>query len=222
MINSSIAPQSEAFDGYYQTARLELLDLLGEHGPLRALEIGCGAGANLVELKRRWPDCTMTGLELRPDAAQIAQASGAIDLVLQSNVLDERLSLDEGGFDLVILSHVLEHFAQPELVLERAQRWLAPGGRLLIALPNVRHISVLLPLALKGEFRYQASGILDQTHLRFFTRRSAERFLTAQGLRLLRTAPEFGGSKSRWLQRLSLGAASDLAAYAYNFLAVRA
>ena len=219
MINDSIESQTEAYAGYYQLARCELLNLLGAVAPTRALEIGCGAGSNLVELKRRWPHCITVGLELRPDAAALARLSSEIDQVQEVDVLNASANLfRKGEFDLIVLSHVLEHFAQPELVLARAKMWLREGGRMLVALPNVRHVSVLWDLVLKGEFRYRSSGILDQTHLRFYTRRSAVRFLGENGLLVKLAAAEFGGNKSKLLNRLSLGAGADLAAYAYNFL----
>ena len=219
MINESIAAESADYAGYYQKPRTELLDLLGDCVPGSALEIGCGAGANLIALKRRLPACKTVGIELRPDAAQLAQASGQVDQVLQCDVLAAGPDLFEAGcFDLLIFSHVLEHFVEPEAVLRHALAWLRPGGRVLVALPNVRHVSVLWDLLLRDEFRYQPSGILDRTHLRFYTRRSAQRMLLDCGLQLLRSEPEFGGGKSILLNRMTFGRASGFAAYAYNFL----
>lgn len=140
--------------------------------------------------------------------------------ILQQDLLAAGPDLFEAGrFDLLIFSHVLEHFAEPEAVLRQALAWLRPGGRVLVALPNVRHVSVLWDLLLRDDFRYQASGILDRTHLRFYTRTSAQRMLQGCGLQLLRSEPEFGGGKSIMLNRLTLGRASGFAAYAYNFLA---
>ncbi|RZI81227.1 MAG: class I SAM-dependent methyltransferase [Rubrivivax sp.] len=218
MINDRIVQGSDAFAGYYETARSELMDLLDLAGPLRILEVGCGGGANLALLKQRWPDAGTVGIELSPDAAQAARAAGRVDEVLELDVLDEACRFEPESFDVVILSHVLEHFARPDQVLAKVCTWLRRGGRVLVALPNVRHISVLVPLLLRGDFSYADSGILDRTHLRFYTRSSALRLLEEEGLQLLKIAPEFGGNKSRWLNRLSLGMASDFAAYAYNML----
>lgn len=222
MINESIAAESADYAGYYQKPRTELLDLLDTLGSERVLEVGCGGGANLIELKRRAPACYTAGIELRPDAAELAQSSNQVDRVLQLDVLRAPLEVfDAGSLDVLIFSHVLEHFVEPELALRRTLTWLRPGGRVLVALPNVRHVSVLWDLLLHDEFRYRPSGILDRTHLRFYTRRSAERMLQDCGLQLLRSEPEFGGGKSKLLKRLSFGAASGFAAYAYNFLAVK-
>lgn len=219
MINERIAQGSAAFAGYYETVRGELMGLLDIAAPARVLEVGCGGGANLAWLKQRWPGAHTVGIELREDAAKAARVMGRVDEVLQLDVLDDACQFEAGSFDVVILSHVLEHFARPEQVLAKLGPWLRRDGRALVALPNVRHISVLLPLLLRGDFNYADSGILDRTHLRFYTRSSALQLLSDGGLDVMRIEPEFGGSKSRWLNRASLGMAANLAAYAYNMLA---
>jgi 2-polyprenyl-3-methyl-5-hydroxy-6-metoxy-1,4-benzoquinol methylase len=218
MINHAIRSDDAAYSGYYETPRLALLDLLTPSPVQRALEIGCGAGANLREIKNRFPACHTTGVELRGDAAQSAARSGRVDQVIEADVLSrEQVDFALGSFDLVICSHVLEHFAQPEQVLARVRGWLAPGGQLLVALPNVRHLSVLLDLIWRGDFRYQPGGILDHTHLRFYTKKSATRFLSDCGWHIEACQADVEGPKSRLLSRWTLGQAEDLAAFAYNF-----
>jgi SAM-dependent methyltransferase len=217
MINDAVAAGSAEFAGYYEQPRTALLDLVHGETFTSALEVGCGSGANLVELKARLPACRVTGVEVRPDAAAVA--GQRLDQLVTGSVLDPvACDFPPRSFDLVILSHVLEHFERPQDVLARVLPWLSDGGRVLVALPNVRHVSVLQELVLHGDFRYRSSGIMDHTHLRFFTRRSAERFLTEQGLVVERCVPDFNGRKSLLLQRLSLGLASDFAAFAYNFV----
>jgi SAM-dependent methyltransferase len=218
MINHAIEGQSASFSGYYDTPRLGLLALMANRQISRVLEIGCGAGANLGEVKKRFPACHATGVEVRADAAQVALTSGRADQVVCGDALDvKQVALAPASFDLVICSHVLEHFAQPELLLARVRDWLAPGGQVLVALPNIRHVSVLLDLLWRGDFRYQEAGILDHTHLRFYTRKSAARFLSNCGWRIEACHADINGPQSRLLSRLSLGLANDFAAFAYNF-----
>jgi SAM-dependent methyltransferase len=210
---------TEAAPRYHSTMRLALLDLvIGEPAPLRALDIGCGTGVTLQALKHRFPLCHTTGLEVQPAIAVLAQEAGCADRVLAGDVLDPtEVDFPEASFDLILVSHVLEHFAEPGSVLKRVQRWLAPGGQVLVALPNVRHASVIYELLLRADFEYKSAGILDRTHLRFFTRKSALRFLIAEGWRVEACEGEIDGPKSLLLNRLTCGLARDFATFAYNF-----
>lgn len=87
-------------------------------------------------------------------------------------------------FDVVVFADVLEHLARPEDVLARARGWLRDGGRLLVSLPNVANVTVRAALLL-GRFPYADRGILDRTHLRFYTRRSAVALLEGSGFAVL-------------------------------------
>lgn len=216
-------PATPNFDAYYNDARPNLLALLGSFAPRHALEIGCGAAANLRLLKQRLPGCATVGVERDPDAVQHARSHRSADEVLLGDIVGDALpALDGRRFDLVLLSHVLEHFDDPAQVLRRALGWLEHDGRVLVALPNLRHYSVLYELAVRGDFRYRVDGILDQTHLRFFTRRSAERFLCEQGLEVVARAPDITGRGSRLISAASLRRADEFAAFAYNFCLRRA
>lgn len=186
--------------------------------PGQALELGCGEGRTLALLRQQRPGVRTVGVEREAGALARAREARAADELIEADILDPTLLADATGrFDLVILSHVLEHFAEPAQVLARARGWLAPEGRLLVALPNLRHLSVLVPLVLRADFAYADSGILDRTHLRFFTRKSAERFFVAEGFVVERSVADVNGPKSRALDRLSLGLARDFAAFAWNF-----
>jgi hypothetical protein len=88
----------------------------------------------------------------------------------------------------------------------------------LVALPNVRHLSVIIELLFKKDFHYREMGILDNTHLRFFTRKSMERLLREHGLLIERCEPDIEGRNSKLLNMLTLGFGRDLASHAYNFL----
>ena len=210
------------FASYFDTPRYALLDLLGGAAPRRVLEIGCGCGANLAELQRRYPLARTVGVEVQPRAAAEARSRSGVDELLQADVLDEtKVDFAAGSVDVIVLSHVLEHFAEPEAVLARCRRWLEPGGRVLIALPNNRHVTVLKQLIVNGDFRYREDGILDRTHLRFYTRASAERMISAEGFEVLARRGDLAGKRSRWLDLLSAGLAREFTAFAYNFLAVR-
>jgi SAM-dependent methyltransferase len=105
-----------------------------------------------------------------------------------------------GGYQLVLLSHVLEHLLHPEQLLEDLRRVLAPEGVVLVALPNLLFYPIRLRLLL-GRFDYERDGILDETHLRFYSFASGATLLERSGLRVLEARAE-GGFPLAWLRRL--------------------
>lgn len=216
MINDQISGQDSSSNIYYAIERLPLISML-DRAPGRVLEIGCGTGLSLKYLKENGATSTV-GVELRDDVAKAAIAHGGVDKVYNINFIDESLPEDEGPFDTVIFSHVLEHFPDPGYILNKIKRNLAADARLLIALPNIRHWSVIFPLIFKGEFTYKDSGILDHTHLRFFTKSSSIVLLENSGFNVMDCKLEINGPKSRLLSLLSFGLANEFAGYAINML----
>src|SRR5690606_14876801 len=114
------------------------------------------------------------------DAA--AQAKNNLDVVIQGDIVNMELHFEEKTFDLIIFADVLEHLSAPESALNNVLPYLKNNGRVIVSLPNVRHFSVLLPLIFKDSWEYQDRGIMDKTHLRFFTRSSAVKLIEESGL----------------------------------------
>jgi 2-polyprenyl-3-methyl-5-hydroxy-6-metoxy-1,4-benzoquinol methylase len=163
---------------YYENARTELLDLL-PRPPQRLLDIGCAAGATSAEAKRRWPSVTTIGIEVVEEVA--AQAVGRLDRVIAGSA--EALDLGaEGiaGVDAVLLGDVLEHMIDPWSFLARLRPIVAPGGCIAASIPNVSNFWLIEELA-AGRFDYADEGLLDRTHLRFFTRSTIEKMFGAAG-----------------------------------------
>jgi SAM-dependent methyltransferase len=212
MISMELDPRSE----YYSFFRAELLPYLSPARGRVILDVGCGAGHLLAHLKSQGARETI-GLELRKEVADELRQSGRVDKVLCLDIETAELPLPEASLDLVIVSHVLEHMIDPWLVLRKLRRHLRPGGQLVGAIPNVRFVRVIWELVATGQWRYADSGILDRTHLRFFTKRSMTDLLTACGYQIDDIQPQIGSAKARWLERLSFGAASEFLGYAYNF-----
>ena len=155
-----------------------ILGRLGEGRGRRALDVGAADGF-LAELLTRqgWQ---VTALERDP--AQAAKARGRCHEVIVAD-LDGAAPRLEGVFDAIVYGDVLEHLSDPLPVLVALNRSLAAGGRVIVSVPNVAHLWVRLSLLL-GRWDYGDRGILDCTHLRFFTRRSFVRFLGDAGLEL--------------------------------------
>ena len=153
-----------------------ILGRLGEGGGRRALDVGAADGF-LAELLTRqgWQ---VTALERDP--AQAAKARGRCHEVIVAD-LDEAAPRLDGPFDAIVYGDVLEHLGDPLPVLVALNRCLAPGGRVIVSVPNVAHVWIRLGLLL-GRWDYADRGILDRTHLRFFTKQSFARFLGDAGL----------------------------------------
>jgi glycosyltransferase involved in cell wall biosynthesis/2-polyprenyl-3-methyl-5-hydroxy-6-metoxy-1,4-benzoquinol methylase len=163
--------QNPAYDpSYYNFVRPELLALV-PHDARRVLEIGCGAGRLGEALKARQA-CGVTGIELNPAAAEEAQLR--LDRVVMADVESLDPDFQAGQFDCIVCGDVLEHLRDPARLLRRLHEWLSPDGCLVASIPNVAHRSVLAQL-LRGDWNYEPAGLLDATHLRFFTRRSVEK-----------------------------------------------
>ena len=91
------------------------------------------------------------------------------------------ISTLERNFDYIIFSDSLEHLLEPQDVLETIKPLLAPGGNVLIAIPNIRNFRVTVPLLFSDQWEYQDEGLLDRTHLRFFTQSSICKLLDRCG-----------------------------------------
>ena len=134
------------------------------------LEFGCATGyMSDVLAKRR--GCRVTGIELDPKAAAEASAYCERVVVGDAETLDLDEHLGDERFDAVLFADVLEHLRDPAAILRRVRPYVAEEGAIVASIPNIAHISVRLAL-LGGEFRYRDLGLLDDTHLRFFTRES--------------------------------------------------
>lgn len=184
---------------YYKNSRPELHRYI-QIGQNRILELGCAEGLLGESLKRKGLASEVVGIELVPGAANAAEQR--LDRVICGDIelLDhEELGLDVGYFDYIICADVLEHLRNPWSVINWLVTLLKPGGLLVASIPNVRHWSVLLPLAFKGIWQYRSCGILDQTHLRFFTRKTSIQLLEDSGLQVVSCDGSPLRRKMNWL-----------------------
>jgi 2-polyprenyl-3-methyl-5-hydroxy-6-metoxy-1,4-benzoquinol methylase len=190
----------------YGSVNRDLLALLGPIG--RVLDVGCGDGSLGPEL-RRLGATELVGVEVVEEAAVRAEAH--YRPVLREPV--ERLDLAALGgepFDTIVAGDVLEHLVDPWRELARWRDWIAPAGQLAISVPNLRHIRVLGRLVLRGRFDYDpVGGVMDRTHLRWFTQRSLADQLEAAGWRAVRFGRPSAG-RTRRLDRATGGRLSDV------------
>ncbi|MFN3303355.1 MAG: class I SAM-dependent methyltransferase [Roseateles sp.] len=167
---------------YYEQSRPEIRPFVPA-GCRRVLEIGCSEGGFMAGLKAERPGLYAVGVEPYPAAAQ--KASAVFDRLIHAPVEQALDALDgEAPFDCAVANDVLEHLVDPWAVLQRVCRHLAPDGCVVASLPNIRHWPTLNALFLGGRWDYAESGVLDRTHLRFFTRSSLPELFQLGGLAL--------------------------------------
>lgn len=134
---------------------------------LRVLDVGCGTGC-ISQLVVQERNVTLVGIEPDGQRVAIAQKRG---LNVIHGYLSEEFFTQTGTFDVVLFIDVLEHLASPGALLEIVQKGLKPGGKVIVSVPNIAHWSVRSKL-LRGTFDYEEFGIMDATHLRWFTRKT--------------------------------------------------
>jgi SAM-dependent methyltransferase len=165
---------------YFGNVRSEILPLIPKKSD-RIFEVGCGSGDTLAYLKSTGVCSWAGGIELFHDAAELAR--NKIDFVMEGNIENIDLPFQEEKFDVILCLDVLEHLIDPWEAVRRLHLLLKPGGSLICSIPNVRHVSVVGPL-LFGRWEYAKEGILDKTHLRFFTKNTAIKLVSNPGLNI--------------------------------------
>ena len=130
------------------------------------IEVGCGNAALGLALKKQRTDRTVIGLEIVPEAAQ--QAAAVIDRAIVIDIEKEVPDIEPHSIDCIIFGDVLEHLINPGAVLRRYKQLVKPDGMVLCSIPNLQHFSAITQI-LMGNFQYADNGLLDHSHLRFFT-----------------------------------------------------
>jgi len=166
---------------YFQNPRTDILPLLPNFSE-NVLELGCGTGATLAWLKSTHRCENTYGIELFPEAAETAARQ--VDHIVPGDIEKMALDLPARHFDLILCLDVLEHLIDPWRVLQRLVTHLKPGGTMIASIPNIRNWRALFPLLFNGSWNYTNAGILDKTHLRFFTRQSAIALVEGSGLHI--------------------------------------
>lgn len=194
---------------YYMETRPDIQGLVNARGK-RILDVGCAAG----ELGRAFKQdgaVEVVGIERSAEAAALAKE--CIDQVFVSDVENFSLSLDDESFDYIIFADILEHTSDPWSVLTSFRRYLKPRGHVVASIPNIRFYAVIARLMF-NRWDYRESGILDRTHLRFFTLPTIKEMFARSGYRIDRVDSKYrlfedqshigrvGALANRWFCRL--------------------
>ena len=167
---------------YYKLQREELVQHVLK-GKNRILDVGCAEGFLGESLKKNGLASEVVGIEVFPGAA--LQAASRLDQVICEDLENLKRNctiLAPQSFDYILCGDVLEHLRDPWQTFTWLATLLKEDGLAIVSVPNVRHWSVLVPLLFKGEWHYRDHGIMDRTHLRFFTKKTAKQLLVDAGL----------------------------------------
>lgn len=194
---------------YFGSARADMLKRVPK-SVTNLLDVGCGGGDFGKLFKSERANATCTGIELTEWSAV---AATRLDRVLQLDV--ERDDLSElGMFDCITFNDVLEHLSDPWRVVRRLAEHLEPGGWIVASSPNLRYYEVVKALLLRRRFDYAESGVMDRTHLRFFTESTFGELFDGAGLQVVALGTHGGDQrlpiKLAMLNVLLFGSISDM------------
>jgi 2-polyprenyl-3-methyl-5-hydroxy-6-metoxy-1,4-benzoquinol methylase len=209
-------PTTPKDPGYYQGANAHVLELLPDSAQY-ILDVGCAAGGLGQLIKKRRPGARVDGIDREAEA--LSEAAQHLDHVQRVD-LDGSLPELPRAYDAILCGDVLEHLIDPWRVLRWLTDQLEEGGHVVASIPNLRYYKVLRDLVFRGRFTYRDSGILDATHLRFFTLHEMKALFDRAGLDVQAVKPRLGGGNflMQGLDVLALGRLQGLRAKQYTLL----
>ncbi len=174
---------------YEDNPRDDLIEFITEP-PEIILEIGCGTGATGEVFKKKFPNLKYFGIEYNEGAAEIAKKrlNGVISGDIEKIELDS-YGLPKGRIGLIICADVLEHLYDPWKTLYTLRDYLKPGGKIIASIPNTQNLKLILHL-LNGNWTYKKYGLLDATHIRFFTLNEIADMFNGTGYKILNAIPK--------------------------------
>ena len=166
---------------YSGSIRYNIIDRIPEirRAGMKILEVGCGVGGTLYAINDWNPTADLYGIEIDPGVSNFAKNFGK---VFNDNV-EKILPRGDENFDYIICGDVVEHLVNPWKALKNLQKMVKPGGHLIASIPNIMNIEVLEQV-LHGRWDYKDAGILDRTHLRFFTLNSIKEMFEQADLKI--------------------------------------
>jgi 2-polyprenyl-3-methyl-5-hydroxy-6-metoxy-1,4-benzoquinol methylase len=162
---------------YYESSRPEMESLITV-APKRCIEFGCSSGGFSETLKKKY-NCETWGIDMDEQSVEIARTK--MDKVFMGNAFELVDQLPDNYFDYIICNDFIEHLHSPELFFNKTRRCLTDEAILICSLPNTRHWKNVYRFLILKDWKYKKSGILDYTHLRFFTKRSMKRSIKKWG-----------------------------------------
>ena len=171
-------------DDYYEQDRREMLEFIPPDAET-ILDVGCGSGT-FGQLVKQEINCIYWGIE--PDAASAEKAALRLDKVINSTFSADLPEIENQSFDVICFNDVLEHLTNPEEILELCRNKLTEKGIIVASIPNILFFHTMVDIIVRQDWQYQESGVLDKTHLRFFTKKSIIRMFENSGYEIIKIA----------------------------------
>jgi 2-polyprenyl-3-methyl-5-hydroxy-6-metoxy-1,4-benzoquinol methylase len=168
-------------DSYYYHQRPEIMPFVPTSAR-SVLDVGCGNGAFGLMLKEKRA-CRVWGIEPNKEAAY--EAAKKLDRAINGLFIKDMPELVGQKFDIIFFNDVLEHLVDPSETLRYCQNLLNPNGYVIASIPNIRWYPVVLSMLRYKDFKYEDAGVMDHTHLRFFTHKSMLRMFHNTGYRIV-------------------------------------
>ena len=210
--------QNKINEKYFSYCRQDLVDLV----PVEAktiLEIGCGVG-NTGRVLKSIQGREVVGVDIVPEVKE--KADKVYDLFVLGNIENMELKYPDGFFDCIIYGDVLEHLIDPWMLLKKHHKLLKPGGCVIASIPNIRYYRVMKDLLFNGRFDYKESGIMDKTHLRFFTLNGIMTLFQNADFELVNINRKIRGSKAmKFFNFIFLGRIKEFLSFQYIIKATK-
>jgi 2-polyprenyl-3-methyl-5-hydroxy-6-metoxy-1,4-benzoquinol methylase len=201
---------------YFRNVRFDIIYLI-PCGAKNILEIGCGEGDTLLELKKQGKAEYIVGIDIKKFDQETK-----LDRFLNIEIENSNIPYPDGFFDVIVCADVLEHLINPWETVRRLRRYIAPGGYLIASLPNFREIKNLFTIFVKGDFRYTKEGTLDISHLRFFCKRNIRELFEKEGFIVQRLTYDMNPlSKRQLINRFTFGLIEELLVMQYLVVAIK-
>jgi 2-polyprenyl-3-methyl-5-hydroxy-6-metoxy-1,4-benzoquinol methylase len=150
----------------------------------KLIEVGCSSGALAREFKKINPNCHYSGVDIDSSYAELAKRHCDVTLAQDMDMAEEDFYQSNADRDCWIFGDTLEHMRDPWAVLWKIRSVIPTNGSVVTCIPNAQHWSIFARLSV-GDFRYEDSGLLDRTHLRWFTRETAIELFTSTGFQVV-------------------------------------
>lgn len=196
---------------YYALERPEMLPFFPASGKTM-LDIGCGEGA-FGKTVMDGHSAEVWGIDFDQQSIDIAR--GTLSKVFCGDIFQLLDDIPDNYFDAIYFNDVLEHLVDPYALLELVRQKLTANGVVVASIPNLRYFRVLAQILLKKDFRYEKKGVMDETHMRFFTQKSIDRMFVEAGYKVQHIQPmnRSRSMKPKLAQLLTLGLAGTDIAY---------